>query len=58
MRTTLGICTRKARYASEQDARNAADRSGFVLRPYRCELCRQYHLTSRTKGKRIPRPVE
>jgi hypothetical protein len=58
MRTTLGICTRKARYSSEQDARDAAERSGLVLRPYRCELCRQYHLTSRTKGKRIARPAE
>jgi len=25
------------------------------LRPYRCDLCRQYHLTSRTKGMRVPR---
>jgi len=25
------------------------------LRHYRCDRCRQFHLTSRTKGKRIPR---
>lgn len=57
MRTTLGICTRKARYKTEQAARDAAVRSGLVLRPYRCELCRDYHLTSRTKGMRVPKPV-
>ena len=27
-------------------------RADVVLRPYRCELCRDYHLTSRTKGMR------
>lgn len=58
MRTTLGICTRKVRYLTEQDARDAAGRTGLVLRPYRCELCRQFHLTSRTKGMRIPRPAD
>jgi hypothetical protein len=25
------------------------------LRPYRCDRCFHYHLTSRTKGKRLPR---
>jgi hypothetical protein len=58
MRTTLGICTRKVRYLTAQEARDAAERTGLVLRPYRCELCRQYHLTSRTKGMRIPRPAD
>ena len=27
--------------------------SGLVLRSYRCDRCRQFHLTSRTKGKRV-----
>lgn len=58
MRTTLGICTRKARYKTEQEARDAAERTDLVLRPYRCELCRDYHLTSRTKGMRIPKPAD
>ena len=55
MRTRQSICIRKARYASELDALVAAAKADFPLRPYRCERCRQFHLTSRTKGKRIPR---
>ena len=57
MRTRLSICNRKARYASEQDAQIAATRATIPLRPYRCDRCRQYHLTSRTKGKHVPRPL-
>ena len=55
MRTRLRICVKKARYASEQDALLAARGSGLPLRLYRCDRCRQFHLTSRTKGKRVPR---
>lgn len=58
MRTRLGICTKKARYKSEQEAMAVALAARIILRPYRCELCRDYHLTSRTKGKRIPRPAD
>lgn len=55
MRTKLSNCRRKARYASEADALAVAARSGLVLRPYRCDRCGRFHLTSRTKGKRVPR---
>jgi hypothetical protein len=55
MRTRLSICEKKARYSSEQDALLAASGSGLTLRPYRCDRCGQFHLTSRTKGKRVPR---
>ncbi|MDP8913353.1 MAG: hypothetical protein M3N39_07235 [Pseudomonadota bacterium] len=55
MRTRLSICVKKARYGSEQDALLAARRSGLPLRAYRCDRCRQFHLTSRTRGKRVPR---
>ena len=55
MRTKLSVCIKKARYRSEQDALLAAQRAGLPLRPYRCDRCWQYHLTSRTKGKRVPR---
>lgn len=55
-RTKLSACARKARFASEADALVAANAAGIVLRPYRCDRCRQFHLTSRTKGKRVPRP--
>ena len=57
MRTKLSVCNRKARYASEQEAQLAAERSGLTLRPYRCDRCWHYHLTSRTKGKWMPRPA-
>jgi hypothetical protein len=29
----------------------------ITLRHYACDRCGQFHLTSRTKGKRIARPV-
>jgi hypothetical protein len=54
MRTKPGICQRKARYASEAAALEVAANAPFPLRPYRCGLCRKYHLTSRTKGMRVP----
>ena len=57
MRTRLSICVRKARYASQQEASDVAERASIVLRPYRCDRCRQFHLTSRTKGKRVARPT-
>ena len=57
MKTRLGICNRKARYATVGDAHVAATTASIALRPYRCDRCRRYHLTSRTKGKRVPRPV-
>ena len=56
MRTRLSICMRKARHLSERDALVAAARATIPLRPYRCDRCRRFHLTSRTKGKRVPRP--
>ena len=55
MRTSFGICNRKARYATEPDAQRAAANAKITLRPYRCDLCRQYHLTSRTKGMFVAR---
>jgi hypothetical protein len=58
MRTRLSICARKARYASEQEALATASMATITLRPYRCDRCGQFHLTSRTKGKRIPRPLD
>lgn len=57
MRTRLSICRKKARFASTEDAVAAARRSGLPLFPYRCDRCRQFHLTSRTKGKRVSRPL-
>ena len=56
-RTRLSICRAKRAYASEAEARSAAAKTGFTLRPYRCDRCTAHHLTSRRKGKRVPRPV-
>ena len=46
---------RKVRFASEEEAIVQARKSGLLLLPYRCDRCRRFHLTSRTKGKRVPR---
>ena len=56
MRTRLNICNRKARYPTGPEAYRAAAVATIDLRPYRCDRCRQFHLTSRTKGKRVVRP--
>ncbi|NBC36722.1 hypothetical protein GTZ99_09145 [Novosphingobium sp. FSY-8] len=55
MRTRARICASKRRYATYAEALAAALEADIILRPYGCERCRAYHLTSRTKGKRIPR---
>jgi len=57
MKTRLGICARKARFVSAADARRIAEAADVPLRPYRCDRCGKFHLTSRTKGKRVPRPA-
>ncbi len=56
MRTRLSICSKKTRYRFEQDALEAARSAEITLRHYRCDRCRQFHLTSRTKGKLVPQP--
>jgi len=57
MRTRLSICAKKARFVSARDAQHIAERATLPLRPYRCDRCRQFRLTSRTKGKRVVRPI-
>ena len=56
MRTRQSICIKKARYADEEDALLAARRFALPLCPYRCDRCRKFHLTSRTRGRRLARP--
>ena len=56
MRTRPGICLKKKRFATEEAAWAVIRQADVVLRPYRCALCRQFHLTSRTKGMRIRLP--
>ena len=58
MKTRPGICQRKRRFATRAEAETVALRAEVVLRAYKCALCRQFHLTSRTKGLRVPRVVD
>ena len=57
MRTRLSICAHKVRYPTGHAAHAAAAAATIVLRPDRCDRCRRFHLTSRTNGKRVPRPI-
>ena len=57
MRTRLSVCIKKASYESAEEALSVASDSSLQLRTYRCDRCGKFHLTSRTKGKRIPRPA-
>lgn len=54
MLTSPRICRRKRRFAEEADALAVAERADVILRPYRCSLCSHWHLTSRTKGMKLP----
>ena len=56
MKTRLSVCARKARFVTAADARRIAATADVPLRPYRCDRCGTFHLTSRTRGKRVPRP--
>ena len=56
MKTRLGICQAKRRFASREAADAAVLAARVPLRAYKCALCHQFHLTSRTKGLRPPRP--
>jgi hypothetical protein len=54
VKTRPGICNAKRGFASEDEALVIASNASVTLRPYRCGLCRQWHLTSRTKGMKLP----
>jgi hypothetical protein len=55
MKTRPGICQRKRRFASREEAEAVALQADVTLRAYKCALCHRFHLTSRTKGLRVPR---
>lgn len=55
MKTRPGICNRKRRFATREEAEAVALAADITLRAYNCALCKQFHLTSRTKGLRVPR---
>lgn len=54
MKTRPGICQKKRRFATREEADAAALRAAVPLRTYKCALCHKFHLTSRTKGLRRP----
>lgn len=54
MRTRPGICARKRRFVNEQIANEVVAAANVTLRAYRCALCKAWHLTSRTKGMKLP----
>ncbi|MEE4154593.1 MAG: hypothetical protein V2I27_10580 [Erythrobacter sp.] len=55
MKTRPGICQRKRRFSTREEAERVAALAPFTLRAYTCALCREFHLTSRTKGMKTPR---
>jgi hypothetical protein len=56
MRTRQRICKTKKSYPDHATAAAVAAHFDHAVRPYRCDRCHAWHLTSRLKGKRIPRP--
>jgi hypothetical protein len=58
VKTRPGICQRKRRYATREEADAVALSADVTLRTYKCALCHKFHLTSRTKGLRVPRAVQ
>lgn len=55
MKTRPGICQKKRRFATREEAEAVALAADVTLRVYKCALCKRFHLTSRTKGLRVPR---
>jgi hypothetical protein len=55
VKTRPGICNRKRRFATREAAEAVAAAADLTLRAYKCALCKRFHLTSRTKGLRVPR---
>jgi hypothetical protein len=58
VKTRPGICQKKRRFAAREAADAAALAADTPLRTYKCALCHQFHLTSRTKGLRPPRVAD
>ncbi len=57
MKTRPGICQTKRRFDTREAAEAVALQAEVTLRAYKCALCHRFHLTSRTKGLRVPRPA-
>lgn len=61
MRTRLSVCRRKVRHPTREVAIAAAvalaNAQGGLARPYACDRCEGFHLTSRRRGGWIPRVI-
>lgn len=57
MKTRPGICRRKKTFANREEAEGVAAKADITLRAYKCDLCKNFHLTSRTKGMKTPRHI-
>jgi hypothetical protein len=55
-RTRLRVCQAKQRYPDSAAAGAVAARHEHAVRPYCCDRCLGWHLTSRLKGKWMSRP--
>ena len=55
VQTRPGICQKKRRFDTRETAEAVALQADVTLRAYKCALCKKFHLTSRTKGLRVPR---
>jgi len=58
VKTRPGICQKKRRFATREAAEAVAAAADIPLRAYKCALCKAFHLTSRTKGLRVPRVAD
>ncbi len=56
MRTRQSICLAKKRYVDRAAADAIAAQYTYQVRAYLCDRCLSWHLTSRLKGKRRPKP--
>lgn len=58
-----GVCRKKVRYRSADDARRAGDwlyvmrKAEAPLAPYRCRICFRWHLTT-ARGARLKRSIK
>lgn len=56
MGTRARVCAAKVRFSDLTAAQAVASGHDWAVRPYRCDRCGHWHLTSRLRGKRRPRP--
>lgn len=55
----FGMCAGKASFVSRREAKTVLNRNSYKGKPYHCQLCGMWHITSRDKGysKRIKQRI-